>query len=306
MKRLVVPFYNKICHYFTRSLWKKPIFLIFLLFLLTGTVFGGDTVYFYHTDPVGTPVAMTDSNGNVVWRADYKPFGQEQLVTGDIQNNVEFVGKEKDIETGLYYFGARYMKPENGRFISPDIVGPVDPRTSKTNYKMLENPQKLNAYAYSLNNPYRYIDPQGLFEISIVDTGQRNAPTYGAKITVIGDNGKIVEVRGSTWPNPNNPSPGIAEGAYDAIYSSTGHKGITNGIRLENGGEIPTLAPNPAQDNQDYATGINIHSGYSSTNRGSAGCITIDPKQALKVWSILQEGETGSVTINRQPEKKDE
>lgn len=61
----------------------------------------------------------------------------------------------------MQYFGARYMKNEIGRFLTVDPVGPVDPRTSKTNYKMLENPQLLNRYAYSLNNPYRYVDLNG-------------------------------------------------------------------------------------------------------------------------------------------------
>ena len=262
-------------------------------------------VYFFHTDPAGTPMVMTNTSKTVIWKADYKPFGEEQTITGTLENNEKFVGKEKDKETGLYYFGARYMKAEIGRFTSPDPVGPVDAGTSKTNYKSLENPQKLNRYAYTLNNPNKYVDPLGLFEITIVDTGERNGPTYGAKIKVIGDNGKVAEVRGSTWPNPNNPSPGVAEGTYDAIYSSTGHKGITNGVRLENGGKIPTLGPNPYQDDQDYATGINIHSGYSSTNRGSAGCITIDPQQGHKVWSVLQNGETGTVTVNRKPEDKE-
>jgi RHS repeat-associated protein len=129
--------------------------------LLAGSVFAGDKVFYYHTDPAGTPLAMTDVNGTVVWRADYKPFGEEQSITGTLENNERFVGKEKDKETGLQYFGARYMKDEIGRFITVDPVGPVDPRTSKTNYGMLTNPQRLNRYAYGLNNPYRFIDPDG-------------------------------------------------------------------------------------------------------------------------------------------------
>jgi len=68
----------------------------------------------------------------------------------------KFVGKEKDRETGLYYFGARYMRPETGRFISVDPAGILE--------KDLINPQKLNRYAYALNNPYRYFDPDGRYE----------------------------------------------------------------------------------------------------------------------------------------------
>ncbi len=133
-----------------------------VILLYTMNVFAGEKVYFYHTDPAGTPLAMTDSSGNVVWKADYRPFGEEQNINPQTrENDMRFVGKEKDKETGLQYFGARYMKDEIGRFISPDPVGPVDPRRSKTNYKMLENPQMLNRYVYSLNNPYRYLDPNG-------------------------------------------------------------------------------------------------------------------------------------------------
>jgi len=260
-----------------------------------------DGVYYYHTDPAGSPLAMTNNSKTVVWKADYRPFGEEQSKTLNFSNDRMFAGKERDRETGMYYFGARYMRPENGRFTTIDPIGPVDARTGKVNDKMLVNPQRLNRYAYALNNPYRYVDPDGLFEITIVEMGEKNGAAYAAKIKVIGDNGKIAEVRGSTWPNPNNPSPGIADGTYDAIYSITGHKGASNGVRLENGSKIPTLGPNPAQNNQRYATGVNVHSGYNAMNRGSAGCITVNPSEAQKVWDVLKNGETGTVTISRKP-----
>lgn len=115
--------------------------------------------YFYHTDPAGTPLAMTDTGGSVVWRADYKPFGEEQLVTETMENDLRFVGKEKDKETGLLYFGARYMEAMIGRFISPDPA-PITGRD-------ILNPQRLNRYSYGLNNPYRYLDPDGKFSQEI-------------------------------------------------------------------------------------------------------------------------------------------
>jgi RHS repeat-associated protein len=116
---------------------------------------------FYHTDPAGTPAAMTDPAGSAVWRADYLPFGEENLTSGTLENDFRFVGKENDKETGLYYFGARYMEAMIGRFVSPDPVGAVDSRAGKPNDKTLRNPQRINLYAYGLNNPYRYIDPDG-------------------------------------------------------------------------------------------------------------------------------------------------
>ncbi len=147
--------------------WEKMNKYAFKVLLLLGIMFtplsavAAKQVYFYHTDPAGTPLAMSDSNGSVVWRADYKPFGEENTVASNVDNNKEFVGKEKDDESGLYYFGARYMNPKTGRFTAVDPVGAVDERTSRTNEKLLLNPQSLNPYAYSLNNPYRFVDPDG-------------------------------------------------------------------------------------------------------------------------------------------------
>ncbi len=134
---------------------------IFLSLTLATASSAGEAVFYYHTDPAGTPLAMTDAGGRVVWQADYMPFGEEDLITGTIENDHKFVGKEQDSETGLYYFGARYMEPAIGRFMSPDPVGAIDSHSGSINQRILLNPQRLNYYAYGLNNPYKYIDSDG-------------------------------------------------------------------------------------------------------------------------------------------------
>ncbi len=139
----------------------RAIQTMLLFFCFSSTGFASEQVFFYHTDPAGTPLSMTDSNGSVVWKADYKPFGEEYAVTGSAANDKRFVGKEKDEETGLSYFGARYEDAKIGRFTAVDPVKAVDPMTGKTNERLLLNPQRLNVYAYGMNNPYRYIDPDG-------------------------------------------------------------------------------------------------------------------------------------------------
>jgi len=65
-----------------------------------------------------------------------------------------FTGKERDSESGLDYFGARYFGSALGRFTSPDPL---------LNSGRPDDPQTWNRYAYTLNNPLRYTDPNGLY-----------------------------------------------------------------------------------------------------------------------------------------------
>ena len=65
---------------------------------------------------------------------------------------IEFTSKERDVETGLDYFGARYFSGAQGRFTGPD---PLNAGAHP------EDPQSWNGYAYTLNNPLRYVDPDG-------------------------------------------------------------------------------------------------------------------------------------------------
>ncbi|MFA5073124.1 MAG: RHS repeat-associated core domain-containing protein [Nitrospirota bacterium] len=143
------------------NLLKTAIVTTMLILFQSELGLGSEKVYFYYTDPAGTPLVMSDSTGTVVWRADYLPFGEESLGTQTVKNNKMFVGKEKDSESGLYYFGARYMDDGIGRFASTDPVRAVNAVTGMLNVRMLLNPQSINVYAYAMNNPYKFFDAQG-------------------------------------------------------------------------------------------------------------------------------------------------
>lgn len=241
--------------------------------------------YYYHKDGLGSVVALSDSTGTVVQKYDYDSFGN---ITSTLNQNFiqpyTFTGREFDPESGLYYLRTRELDSKTGTFTQKDPIGFAG---------------GINLYSYVGNAPTNFVDPFGLFEITVNDTGGRAGDTYGGTMMVIGDNGKVTFVNASTWPNPKNTAPGIATGSYSSVYSATGHKQTTNGVRLKDGDFIPTVGPNPVQKNKWEANGVNIHCGYSQKSRGSTNCITIQPDQCSQVWDILQEGEKGTVTVRR-------
>ncbi len=164
-----------------KKLIRKLILATFLL--LFCTTFVSAEVFYVDTDAYGTPVAVSKSDGTTVWESDYYPFGElYRNINNQKPNNRRLIGKEKDQETGLTYFGARYHDEALARFGSVDPIGPVDPWTSQTDYAYLTNPQRLNRYVYGMNNPYRYVDPDGRVSVGQLETG--NLGSYGGENTL--------------------------------------------------------------------------------------------------------------------------
>ncbi|WP_206358561.1 RHS repeat-associated core domain-containing protein, partial [Pseudomonas viridiflava] len=84
----------------------------------------GNKVYYFHTDQIGTPLEMTDIDGQIVWQATYKAWGSlEALTVNEVEQNLRFQGQYFDEETGLHYNTFRYYDPEVGRFITLDPIG---------------------------------------------------------------------------------------------------------------------------------------------------------------------------------------
>ena len=102
--------------------------------------------YHVHVDHLGTPKALTDASGQVVWKASYSPFGKASITTQGPTFNLRFPGQYYDAETGLHYNWRRYYDPNTGRYISSDPIGLAG---------------GINTYAYALSNPYSYMDPTG-------------------------------------------------------------------------------------------------------------------------------------------------
>ena len=116
-------------------------------------------ITYIHNDALGTPVAGTDEQGNVKWRAHYQPYGEELLGERQLFGiRTGYTGHRDDPETGLTYMGARYYSPALGRFMGVDPAG-VD----------VSNIHSFNRYAYANNNPYRFIDPDGRVVETAID-----------------------------------------------------------------------------------------------------------------------------------------
>ena len=119
------------------------------------------TTCYLSYDYLGSVRMVTDANVKVVARHDFAPFEQEipaglggRTAVWGASDNVsqKFTGKERDQESGLDYFGARYYGSALGRFTSPD---PSPAGIS------IQDPQSWNLYSYVRNRPLAMVDGNG-------------------------------------------------------------------------------------------------------------------------------------------------
>jgi len=115
-----------------------------------------NTTYFTHKDHLGSTRALTTVSGSLHEQYDYLPYGEGPAGSGT--TNHLFTGKERDAESGMDYYGARYYVSLAGRFLTPDLPF-VDQQPG--------NPQTWNLYPYARNNPMLFIDPTGYAAVSI-------------------------------------------------------------------------------------------------------------------------------------------
>ncbi len=138
------------------------------LMLVSGMLFPGmamakETIYYFHNDHLGTPQAMSDQSGTIVWKAEYEPFGTavvDEDPDGDgiaVTCNLRFPGQYFDAESGLHYNYHRDYDPSTGRYLEADPIGIVG--------------RDGSPYAYVSSNPVLSQDPFGLIEWTGTQTG---------------------------------------------------------------------------------------------------------------------------------------
>jgi RHS repeat-associated protein len=137
----------------------------------------------------------------------------------------QFTGKERDAETGLDYFLARYYSGAQGRSLSPDEFkgGIVDPFTGQQvsqpgplPYADITDPQTLNKYGYVRNNPLRYIDPDGhIFEEFWAKLSTIFSSYFNSKVNVIIDEPK------AEAPSPIVNGDKVIEATVDGLVKGS-------------------------------------------------------------------------------------
>ncbi len=229
--------------------------------LVTGQTYSGNAnVQWLVADQLNTPRMIVDKTGSLasVSRHDYLPFGEElfadtggrtiaQGYTAADGVRQKFTSNERDTETGVDYFVARYYSSGQGRFTS------VDPLLASGR---MGNPQTWNRYAYVVNSPLTLVDPDGLEPETIADLIKR------------------LKQQRENAPIPVPEVQLVTQIAMRPVFQLT-----TNNVSVFNG-TFPSSGGNPANFGQPAVNpngtsavlpfGANISVDYTLTSNGVA------------------------------------
>jgi RHS repeat-associated protein len=114
-------------------------------------------IRYYHQDHLSSLSCLTDALGAVVEECEIYAFGHTRCAfqPRGVQEDYQFAQKERDVESGLHYFEARFLSSSLSRFTR------VDPLATDLKRDWLATPQQLNLYSFCHNNPLNNIDPSG-------------------------------------------------------------------------------------------------------------------------------------------------
>jgi RHS repeat-associated protein len=270
-----------------------------------GVAGGGSTtnIQWLVSDQLGTPRLIFNKTGarTATKRHDYLPFGEELFAgtggrtSGQGYNAADgvrqkFTSKERDNETGLDYFGARYYASIQGRFTG------VDP--APITLRQLLNPQDLNRFAYVASNPLKFIDPTGEEKILIVVTTFIPQPSVTAPVS-----GRRFE-----GDDRNVGDPGGFRTQQTIIIETDPSKGKAEISKSRDTGITHELGPDGSYIGQGQASGESLE---AAVTRGESGVFVqmkgneSDPLIALAPGitydfqiTVQSEGSQGNLTVS--------
>jgi RHS repeat-associated protein len=235
----------------------------------------GEVIRYITTDQLGSVRVVTDENGAVVSRHDYLPFGEEipasigartaQMGYDQLDGiRQKFTGKERDDETGLDFFEARYYSSSHGRFTTTDeFTGGPDElydftdvaATNPTFYADIANPQSLNKYQYCYNNPLSYVDPDG----HIVET------LWDAANVALGVKSFVDNVKQGNYKAAALDAVGVVAdtAATLAPFIPAGAGAVIKGVRAADKLADAAKAANKADDAADSAKILNRKEAFN-------------------------------------------
>ncbi len=223
---------------------------------------------FRTSDHLGSTRLVTDATGQTRPNGcrDFLPFGEriDKDVGGrsdDCYGGTEaedvfaqrFTGKERDGESGLDYFGARYFGSSLGRFTSPDA-----PFADQ----QVQDPQSWNLYAYTTNNPLTYVDPTGRAKTKIFASVIKKLQVGFRQITVRHDK----PARSLSLPDARDRVQSGGEAVFEGrggAQKATGQDAVFHDAHTATAGDdaLPHLHPTVTKKNQ--------RTGKSTTNKKS-------------------------------------
>ena len=242
---------------------------------------------FYHTDLLGSTRAVTDS-ATILESYDFDPWGVlmpgRTLGSGTKEG---FTGKERDPETGLDYFGARYNMPAVARFAA------VDPQAAQF--------PEWAAYNYTLDNPMILTDPDGECPVPLSNCAGRGGVDVAAGFTPFVSTG----VDAVTVLSGRNPITGEKVGWFGRSVALVGLLTPLSGGQLRAASNLTEAGVQVARhaDEAADATRVATRIGGDAAQDGVEKVVTVShgrfPQAARHIDDAQATGQPATLTVSR-------
>jgi RHS repeat-associated protein len=182
----------------------------------SGVATGTAKTRYVHPDHLGSTDVVTDENRNLVQTLSFYPYGGSRISIATSTNEQrKYINRFAD-QSGLDYLQARYYESARGQFLSQDPIFLGNPKQQS-----LSDPQSLNAYNYSSDNPITNSDPKGLYTLWQVASGKATWGQYWGDV----DAGAMMMGQEPGWNfafnHPITTGALVGVGSYPALVTGT-------------------------------------------------------------------------------------